>query len=83
MHLSYWKSRKKKNAALSIPGKSLHVTIMSRTASCGVAVQRQTGNTRKAALWAKSQSYKVLPRTVLSDSRGHHLSTPDSWNSLL
>ena len=57
--------------------------IMSRTTSCGAAVQRQTGNTRKTALWAKSQSDTVLAQTILSDSRGHHFFTPDSWNALL
>lgn len=60
MHLRYWKSREKRTLHFSIPGKNFHVMIMSRTTSCGAAVQRQTGNTRKTALWAEGQSYKVL-----------------------
>lgn len=58
--LSYWKSREKRTLHFSIPGKNLHVMIMSRTTSCGATLQRQTGNTRKTALWAKRQSDTVL-----------------------
>lgn len=83
MHLSYWKSRKKRTLRFSIPGKNLHVMIMSGTTPCGEQSKDRQEILGKLPAGQKARATKCWPQTILSDSRDHHFPTPDSWTSLL
>lgn len=82
MHLSYWKIGKTRTLHFSIPGKNLHVLIMSGTTSCKEQSKDRQEILGKLPDGQKARATKCWPKTILFDLR-HHFSIPDSWNPLL